>query len=65
MICDVTSYVFFFFLSHQFITRRAKADRGSYFRNYIYRKQTQRKFRKKREKEKERKQDIRTNRRIK
>jgi len=54
-----------FFLYHQFITWHVKADRGSYFRNYIHRKQTQRKIlkRKKKEKGKEKKQDIRTNQR--
>jgi len=56
------SPTFFFFLNHQFITRRAKADRGSYFCNYVHRKQTQRKIKKEKEKkEKEKKQDIRTN----
>ena len=55
---------FFFFLNHQFITWHTKVDRGSYFRNYVHRKQTQRKIKKK-EKEKEKKQDIRTNRRRK
>jgi len=44
--------------NHQFITWHVKADRGSYFRNYIHRRQTKRKIK---EKRKEKKQDIRTN----
>ena len=38
----------FFFLIQQFITRRAKADRGSYFHNYIQRKCTNREIKRKR-----------------
>ena len=44
----------FFFLNQQFITRLAEEDRVSYFRNYVQRKQTNMKF-KKRKKEKEKK----------
>ena len=51
----MSQYCFFFF-NQQFITRRAKADRGSYFRNYIHRKHTNRELRRKEEKEKERKE---------
>ena len=31
-----TLIIFFFSLIQQFITQRARADRGSYFRNYIH-----------------------------
>ena len=48
-------FFFFFFLNHQFITRRAKADRGSYFRNYVHRKQTQRKIKKEKKRKRKRK----------
>ena len=40
----------FFSLNQQFITWRAKADRGSYFCNYIQRKHTNREIKRKREK---------------
>ena len=33
-------FFFFFFYYQQFITRLAVEDRGSYFRNYVQRKQT-------------------------
>ena len=46
-----------FFLYHQFITWHVKADRGSYFRNYIHRKQTQRKILKRKRKRKEKKRN--------
>jgi len=29
--------IIFFFLNQQFITRHARADHGSYFRNYVQR----------------------------
>jgi len=42
-----------FFLNQQFITRRAEADRGSYFRNYIQKTHSNMKLQEKREKEKD------------
>ena len=55
--------IFFFFLNQQFITRRMKADCGSYFRNYIHRTRTT--FETKRRKEERRNEkDKRTNRKI-
>ena len=33
-------FFFFFFLNQQFVTRRARADRGSYFRNYVHKTHT-------------------------
>ena len=38
---------FFFFKNHQFITWHMKADHGSYFRNYIQRKHTNREIKRK------------------
>ena len=52
-IANILSF-FFFFLNQQFITRLAEEDRGSYFHNYVQRKQTNMKF-KKRKKKKEKK----------
>ena len=48
-------YHHFFFLNQQFITQCARADRGSYFHNYIQKTHTNMKLKrkeKKREKEK-------------
>ena len=45
-IIDQTKEFFFFFLIHQFITWSAMADCGSYFRNYIQKKHTNMKVRK-------------------
>ena len=42
-----------FFLNQQFITWHVKADRGSYFRNYVHERQTNRKLEDKRKKRKE------------
>jgi len=42
---------FFFFLNQQFITQRMKADRGSYFRNYIHSTQTKHETKKKKRRE--------------
>ena len=52
---EVLAAYFFFFLNQQFITRRVKADRGSYFCNYIQKMHTNMKLKMKREKEKEKK----------
>jgi len=48
----------FLFLNQQFIIQRVKADHGSYFRNYIYERQTNRKLedKKKKREEKQRKE---------
>ena len=46
MLLTHVTHSFFFFLNQQFITRSAKADRGSYFCNYVQRKHTNRKLRK-------------------
>ena len=43
--------LFFFFLNQQFITWRMKADRGSYFRNYIQKTHTNMKLKERRKKE--------------
>jgi len=47
----------FFFLNQQFITRLAVEDRGSYFRNYVQRKQTNMKLKKRKEKKREKKEN--------
>ena len=41
------SRFFFFFLNQQFITQHAKADCGSYFRNYVHDTQTNMKMERK------------------
>ena len=46
---------FFFFLNQQFIKWHTKADHGSYFCNYIQKKQTNMKLEKKKRKEREKK----------
>ena len=43
---------FFFFLNQQFITRFVEEDRGSYYRNYVQRKQTNMKLKKRKRKRK-------------
>jgi len=49
-------FLFFYcFLYQQFITRCVKADRGSYFRNYVHERQTNRKLEDKKKKRKEKK----------
>ena len=45
---QIISFFFFFFLIHQFITQSMMADHGSYFRNYIQKKHTNMKVRKRR-----------------
>ena len=54
MIMTVTCdrYVIFFFLYQQFITWLVEEDRGSYFRNYVQRKQTNMKLKKRKRKRK-------------
>ena len=44
---ELSSVIFTFiylFFYHQFITQCVEVDHGSYFHNYVHRKQTQRKF---------------------
>ena len=48
----------FFFLNQQFITWSMKADRGSYFHNYVQKKHTNRKLRKEEREKKEKEKEI-------